>query len=80
MKNQQILILDDGWEILDEQSENIPRYIALSLADISSVIMLPDFEVRIQLNSGEILHNKFDCSNDFFRITQLWNDYLGERK
>jgi hypothetical protein len=76
MKNQQILILDDGWKILDEQSENIPRYIALSLSDISSVIMLPDFDVRIQLNSGEILHNKFDCSNEFFRITKLWNEYL----
>mgnify|MGYP000935746616 FL=1 len=31
MSIQNIIILDDGWEILDEQCGNIPRYIALSL-------------------------------------------------
>ena len=80
MSIQNIIILDGEWEILDEQCGNIPRYIALSLSDISSIIMLKDFEVRIQLNSGEILHKACDSVNEFFRIAQLCDDYLGERK
>lgn len=37
MSIQNIIILDGEWEILDEQCGNIPRYIALSLSDISSM-------------------------------------------
>ena len=80
MSIHNIVILDGEWEILNEQCKNIPRYIALSLSDVSSIIMLKDFEVRIQLNSGEILHKACDSINEFFRITRLWDDYLGEKQ
>jgi len=73
MKTQSLLILDGDWK---EVGECNYKFIAVKLSNIEFVLFSEWDETIVVLKSGTKYMKHGEDKSEYFRIIQLWEDYL----
>ena len=75
MKQQAVLILDDGWIDSDRNSYEI---ITVQFSEILSIIYTDDNNISIVLKSGDTFIKENTNKRDYMQLVSSWNKYLIE--
>ena len=74
MKQQAVLILDDGW--IDSE-RNTYQIITLNLIDVSMIIFSENNDIIIALKTpNDIFLKENATKRDYMQLISTWNQYL----